>query len=395
MKTKLLVLLLVCAPFLGIAQNSGDSKKLIRNISLDLFSYTHGSFTTDNTTLDMIEDFNSYLKTIGKIGEINSLSGSINFGIIGNESDNADQYTIQSGMNFNSGLFPLNVEASMNIQTQIQNGEFNEVVSNIDLSVDYLSENTTHEGYAFVIRSRNTFLGVNQRYEIGGGYVANLFKSTMKEGQALINSIKKWEGNYSKNTLDNIDYYTHLKKTFGADDIEKLFTETEKHKNTVKVKYSRYRFAFLIGFNTEVEQTKENLELYANDSTFTNNFKGTTIFRLVLAPKFELRGEKFKWSNTLFGKIRVAGDDESSIDNTSLITDPNDFRESKLTDFWIQFQSKFEFKLSKSLSLLATINYIYDNAPKRQFYLDANNSNLLAFAEQRYLGTAMSLKYSF
>ena len=347
--------------------------------------------TNKQTKLDTIKDFNSYLKTISKIQEINSLSGSINFGIIGNESDNSDQYTIQSGMKFNSGLHPLNVEASMNIQTQIENGTFNEVVSTIDLSVDYLSANTIHEGYAFVIRSRNTFLGVNQRYEIGGGYVANLFKSRMKKGQNLIDSIEKWETNYKKETLEKINYYKNLKETFGEDEIEALFTETEQHKSTVDVKYSRYRFAFLIGFNTEVEQTKENLELYDNDFSFTNTFKGTTIFRLVVAPKFELKGEKFKWANTLYGKIRVAGDDESLVDNASVIMTPDEFRENNLTDFWIQFQSNFEFKLSKSLSLLATVNYIYDNAPKRQYY----STNQIAFAEQRYLGTAMSLKYSF
>lgn len=199
MKTKLLLIAFACIPFLGIGQDENETlskNKLIKNIgfqSIDLSKNDAIGIEFDDSK---IKDFHDFLKIVDKVNDLNGMSGSIKFGITGNESDESDLYVIQSGMEFNSGLFPLNVEASMNIQTQIQNGNFEEVVSNIDLSVDYLSANTYNEGYAFVKRTRNTFLGIGQRYEIGGGYVANLYKSTLKKGRALSEKIDSFGEKY-------------------------------------------------------------------------------------------------------------------------------------------------------------------------------------------------------
>lgn len=421
MKTKLLLVILLCIPFLGIGQDDVNVEKTIQKIRANyhqIYNFAQinlrGNSTFDKAKfLKDIDEMERYFQSIEKILNQNNLTGAIQFGLIGNEARNSNQYTIETGMEANFGVYPLQIKAKTNLQTQINNGSFNETLSVVNISADYHPfDNTIFESYAFVKRTRNVFLGVQQRYEVGGGIIVNFYSSnndseditgTTRKGQKLLKELSKWKEKYPEDELKDKHFYSctekfcEQKKLATTEEIKALLAEQEKFKKTIKISHSKHRIAFLLGINNEIERTQDNLQLYqGQDSIATKNFPATTIFRLVLAPKYELRGTNFTWKNTLYGKIRVAGDSDRIYDNSEVLINPNDqIIISDESDFWIHYQSDFEFKLSKVISFTASINYVYDNAPKRSFFLDNNNISQIAVADQRYLGTSFKLKYSF
>lgn len=354
------------------------------------------------------KSFINYLGFIRKIEKSESIQGSVKFGFNGNEVDNSNLYTILTGMEANYGIFPLEINAKMDVQTQVSNGDFEENLSNLHLSMDYhLDKEMLLETYAFVARTKNKFLGIDQRYELGGGIIVNLYSGVLPKakltgkGEKLLKKLKAWQEKYPVETLNEIpikqclEDYCITKNILSKEEIKKLFEVQESHEKTLKKKYSKFRLGLLTGFNYEIERTKENLTLYNQDldTPLNRTFDTTSLLRLTVAPKFEVQGDNFVWKNTLFFKIGLL----NVVDNIILPDEDLtniDIQDEK-SDFWIDLRTSFSFKLTKKLSFVSSLNYVYDNAPKRIFFENSEGNFDIASAEDSFTGINFELKYTF
>ncbi len=356
--------------------------------------------------LEKQKDFINYLSFIKNIEKKKKLKGSIAFGFTGNEAENSSLFIINTGMEVNYGIYPLEIEAKTNIQTQVSNGKFEENLSSLEISMDYHPfDNLTSEAYSFIIRTKNTFLGINQRYEIGGGYIFNVYsKTTHEKGQKLVEKSEKWKQKYSKKNLDELGItkclksYCKKEKLLSSTDVNEIFRVKEDHENLIKKLYSKHRAALLLGINYEIEKTQDSLTLFNenNIAILKNNFEATSLFRFVIAPKYELRGDRFKWFTTSYFKTALLKPVDGIYTNENILTNPtpNTILTDKKLDYWIDLKTSFTFGITNKLSFIASLNYIYDNAPKRQFYEDNSGIFKIAKAENRFTGINFNLKYT-
>jgi len=385
-------------------------------VEMGTITLKDSTLNSKDTPIHLKKEFIKYLDFLKQIENLKKLKGSIEFGFNGNEVDNTNLYTINTGMQANFGGYPLEVEATTNIQTQITDGKFEENLSSLDISMDYhLFNSLTHETYVFVKRTKNKFLGIDQRYEIGGGYVLNFYsgksengrvKSTTEKGKKFLKQLYKYEKLYSQlTTTDTLvkdviksklsSSLKKEKKDINNTNFDTIFnSRTEQEKSIIK-SYSKHRVALLLGFNYEIEKTRDSLSLYNKelDSTFNKTFEATSLFRLVVAPKYTLKGDKFKWSNTVFFKIGLL----NLVDDVVLPDEDisNQLVRDERADYWIDLSTSFEFEISEYLSFVSTINYVYDNAPKRIFFDNDNLIPQIAEAESRFTGINFKLKYKF
>ncbi|WP_435412912.1 hypothetical protein [Psychroserpens mesophilus] len=390
---------------------SQDNKTLSKTIN-DLFPHIAlVEIKSDSTKKHFID----YLNFLKKVERLKKLKGAIEFGFNGSEVDNSNLYTIVTGMEASFGGYPLEIEAKTNIQTQITNGAFDENLSSLDISMDYHPfNNLTHETYVFVMRTKNKFLGIDQRYEIGGGYIFNFYSgnrengvsnSLVKQGKDLIDKLYAYHETYSTETngvklKDEIksklaDHLTKNNNDIKRTNFDAIFNAKEEQQKSIIKRYSKHRVALLLGFNYEIEKTQDSLTLFNKelDTTFNKTFEATNLFRFVIAPKYNLQGERFKWTNTIFFKIGLLNlvDDLVIPDDTitnQLVTD-------KRTDYWMDLRTSFEFKISNYLAFVSTLNYVFDNAPKRIYFNGVNGIPTIAEAENSFTGINFKLKYQF
>jgi hypothetical protein len=399
----LVLIFLLSSSIISAQDGSKKNIETIKTIRNNLWKVL-----TINKHEEEIKTFSEYLDFIENIEtERSKLNGSVSFGLNGNESKNSNLYNINTGIEVNYGGYPLEINAKTELQTQISNGNFEENFSTLDISMDYHPFNSTvYETYAFVKRSKIKFLGIKQRYEIGGGIMFNFYssnkntkKSTTEKGVNLYKKLEKFENKKIEDLEIKkcIDSVICKKEKLISPKAAKSLTEVKNdYEKLFKKKYSKHRVAILLGINYEIENTDDNLVLYnsKNDSITSQTFDATNMFRFVIAPKYEWKGDAFKWKNTLFFKTSLnnSKDNEYSIDiiqNNNTIT-----LKDKKSDYFIEFISSFEFNFNKKLSFEASYNYIYDNAPKRNFYQNDQDQYLIAKSDHYFTALKFSLKYS-
>ncbi|GAB1857298.1 hypothetical protein MHTCC0001_21340 [Flavobacteriaceae bacterium MHTCC 0001] len=386
-----------------------DILKIIDEVKSNLYKLNGNTRTKDS--------FLKYLNFVQGIEqERKQVYGSIAFGLNGNEVENKNLYNINTGVSIRYDNYPLEIEAAANILTQIADGKFDENLSVLNISMDYnIGKSTIHEGYAFINRSKIKFLGIDQRYEIGGGYICNVFtstvedingqdviRSTIKEGHSLIKNSRKYKKAYTKNRLKRLTTLNRVnrrsngtQKLLSENDINTLTSIFDDYEKIFKKKYSHFRLAFLIGINREIEKTQSDLPLYGSSIDTSYTFDSTNIFRLVAAPKLEIRGGKFSWKTTCYFKQALFNSVDDEYNNSHLINNNSDpIITDKRSDYYLDLNTSFQFSLSKKLSLVADLIYVYDNAPKRRYFFDSNNFLELATAENNFTSIMFKLKYT-
>jgi len=416
----ILFLFLICTSQIG-AQNESEKNVLdiIEKINPHIYSipFKKDSIKKKDSIIlkNPNKEFNEYLNFVKKIEKLKNFTGSISFGFKGHEVDNSNLYTIDTGIQGTYGVFPLEVEAETNTQTQVNDGKLEENLSSLDISIEYHPKETlAFETYAFVLRTKNKFLNVDQRYEIGGGGVFNIYSAKIKndkpegiteEGEKLLNEWIEFEKKYptknidSSETVGTIKKYFKEKKLLDSSAINKLFKVKERHEKVIRKFYSKHRLVLLIGANYEIEKTKDSLSLFSKkaDTIINKSFDATNLFRLIIAPKYVVQGKNFKWRNVIYFKIGLFNIVDDIYTNEDVLDEANSnlILDDKLTDYWIDFQTTFEFKLTDKLTLESSLNYIYDNAPKRQYYRDGDDVFKIVRAEDSYTGISFKLKYKF
>jgi hypothetical protein len=306
--------------------------------------------------------------------EDNQFSGNVSFGFNSQESKRDNFFVISTGIDLSKDTYPFKFDLSSGIQAQIQNGDLDETVSNLSISFDYniSEESLITQSYVFLNGSNNSYLGIDQRYELGGGFLLNYYSGSKANGliEKGNDEMKLMNGGISdpeKNEKENHRIFSEgvdsLSKSMSSEDKEQ-FEEVKKSRkrfaNKIIKKYSTYRLSLLGGINYEIEQTADSLELFNGDLVRKGTFDPTNRYRMVVRPGVEWKGSNFTFSSRAYFKMGIFNEFYSQIDNGQNV--------DKKMDYWAEWNNRLSFNFTDNISLSISYNLFYDNAPNRSFF---------------------------
>ncbi len=329
-----------------------------------------------------------------------ALNGGVNFGLSGDETELRNLLQINAGVNIDYGNYPYQLDFSTSIQTIINNGVFQENVSNIDISFDYSHVNAGNglwlENYILLKRFSDNYLGINQRYEAGLGFIFNYrSKRLTPTGTKIQNELDR-KPSFQKNGEDIIVCYEELCSR--SNNLQKLTKEecetialTRKvYKNANRKKYNRLRLALLLGVFYEIDQSiaQNNIMIGGVDSLFTASFPTQTFLRWEIRPTFEFQpNDMLKIKINPYIKLPLGSTNQSEVRFSNLL--------DKRNDFFFDLRSSITAKVSKKISFGMSYRYLYDNAPNRLFLTEGFTVPQLLLAQQSHHIYQMNFGFNF
>ena len=259
----------------------------------------------DTTAMKRIRDLDTLLGNIRDSEfENRQFKGKVNFGFMGNTT-NAVEYSdpihnrvanLNGGITLKKGQYRSEVKLNTQLNVSSVNGVLTENISNLNLSYDrfFLSEKPMLlEGYAFVNRRQDLFMGVDQRYEIGGGIILAYWLKT----KAIQAKRKKIEETFEKFKSEQKTLYDCL-ETCTAIDVpitKEEFKQIADFKDQLIYraikKDSPLRVGLLVGVFAELERLNFNGNFSPDTllKDFTFEFPSTTRFRWEVRPTLDFK----------------------------------------------------------------------------------------------------------
>ena len=349
---------------------------------------------------------------IGDLGD--AFSGTIFFGLNGQEVKRDNFFVINTGIALSNGTYPFKFELNSGILAQIQNGRFNETVSNVSISFDYnFSErDLSKQSYVFINGTNNSYLGIDQRYEIGGGFILNYYSGNKsrkiervrnqiidkrnttgltEEGVQKLKALNGEKSSFNSTDRflrDQLEEYREGEEEKDSEEVSALLRKRRSVVNTLIKKFSTMRLSILAGINYELEKTADSLDLFDGDIKRNGNFEATNRYRLVLRPGVDWKGENFSFSSRYYIKSGMFEDFYNRVDD-GINTD-------KRLDYWTEWVTSLQFNFTEKIGVSIAYTLFYDNAPNRAFY-DISTSGGSEFrlfsAEDRFKAILLSFTY--
>jgi len=97
-----------------------------------------------------------------------SLKADISFGLTGDEAGDQSLFRLNTGIGLSRGVFPSEVSVVTRVFLQLRDGQLQEDVTSLQISYDYHGSHHV-EYFAFAERFSDSFLSIQQRYEVGLG----------------------------------------------------------------------------------------------------------------------------------------------------------------------------------------------------------------------------------
>ena len=306
--------------------------------------------------------------------EESQFSGNVSFGFNSQESKRDNFFVIGTGVDLSKDTYPFKFDLNYGIQAQIQNGALDETVSNLSISFDYniSEESLLTQSYVFLNRSNNSYVGIDQRYELGGGFLLNFYSGSKANGllDKGNDEMKLMNGRISDSNISekgNHEIFSNgidaISKSMSIEDMEKMAEVKKSRKrqaNRIIKKYSTYRLSLLGGINIELEQTADSLELFNGEMIRKGNFEPTNRYRMVVRPGFEWKGSNFVFSTKAYFKMGFFNEFYSQVGD--------DISYDKKVDYWMDWNNKLSFNFTDNISLSISYSLFYDNAPNRSFF---------------------------
>ncbi len=210
---------------------------------------------------------------------------------------------IEAAIALSRGTYPLQVylESAVSL-TRNQDGEIEEDISSLFLSVDRHVVGTWMEMFGFLSRTSDDFLSIDQRYETGSGVVLNYWSpkltSSGYEADEGLNPGDDWVA-----CFEAIGAITSGDSTFSAEAARQVLASGSDIVRKINLKqHSILRLAMLVGLMGEVEQ--------ASIDTFSVNDRG---WRLELRPTVAFHPVDAVWLRAdWYLKYAVGGYNEPS-----------------------------------------------------------------------------------
>jgi len=144
------------------------------------------------------ENFIGFIKNLRKFyrQEID-LNGTVGVSFNSDFSENIENTRIGTNFEIDKGVFPIEADFSASFQTIFQENLVQQRVSDIDVSIDYhpFKKSPVFETYAYANRYADSFLGFDQRFEVGSGFIFNWYTGKFTD-----------KGKDNEELLDKIDF---------------------------------------------------------------------------------------------------------------------------------------------------------------------------------------------
>ena len=405
MKVLLCILLFICINSVCYSQNSDAAfTKVYQRInSVKMLEMDKSSPNYSKDSLEVIE-INQLLTFLNNfLNSEHKLNGTANFNFSGNESDATNLFKIGVGASIDHGLYPYELDLSTNIQTVIQNGTFQENISDVDISFDFhpitpavdaKNDGLWLENYVLVKRFNDGFLGIEQRYEAGFGIILNWYSNKLTNtgitnaasldakptynvhGEDLVRCL---ESCYNKKSILNLS----------ASESGTISYTRERFKRGNKKKYSKLRLALLAGVYYEIEQARAQNTILFNgkDSTFNELFDATNKLRLEIRPTFSLK-PKDGYTLKIYPYFKLPLGKTYDIVRAGNLED-------KRIDYFVDIQTSFKMRVETNFAISIFYRLLYDNAPKRKYLQQSDGSFTLLSGQERHSNFGISLNFSF
>ncbi|MEL7160374.1 MAG: hypothetical protein AAFN92_06435 [Bacteroidota bacterium] len=364
------VLMVVLCTFLSLLAH-GQKKEFDQLIKFQ--DKIQGLDTTDLLEhRDTVVKFLKVFKAVRDYAlENRDLSGKVNFGFNGNQSsannpfndNNRSVYNIIGGLKLTRGVFPTQLEVSTQLNVSVVDGELQENLSNLNISYDrHFSKdhNLGLESYAFFNRRTDRFLGVSQRYEIGGGLIMASWSDkfavdTVQERyDALDNKFKNIsvkEGVLVSCLNDCIK----LADKISQDEVDLIVESQNKIKNSIVKQNTPLRLGLLIGGFIEMENTMFSDSLETKDGKVFRaiDFTPALSFRWEVRPTIDFRVAQ----DAVFVKIRPYFKFPMPWNWTQKV------RGKEVFNFRMDFPIEVAIKVTKDFEVALSHTFFYDNTP--------------------------------
>lgn len=372
------------------------------------------------------------------------LNGKGSFSFSGNETTSGNLYKVGAGVNIDQGVYPYELDFSTNVQTLLKDGILQENVSDIDISFDFHphtpsadariakynakidalhkeqpvdqigQENKQYllekylkkieqseplnglwlENYIVGKRYSDGFLGIDERYELGGGFIFSFFSKALTQ-----------KGNRNRDELNRKPSYS-----FQGEDLIRCLTSCAPIHNVLMLsnaetqvlsetrarylvsnqkQYSQLRLSLLIGAYYELEKvTATNTILFnGKDTSLSYDFKPTNKLRGEIRPGFVWRPkDKYKLKIYPFMKF--------PLDRIYNIVREGNLIDDRL-DYYMDLFSSLDIQIENNFSINIFYRMIYDNAPSRIFLKQLDHSFVLLSAEKKRSSFGIGLSFGF
>ncbi len=331
-------------------------------------------------------------------------NGKVGFGFTGNESDLRDIFKIAAGIEMEYGIYPLELDIKFDFQAVTSNGELEENVSDIDISLDYhpkLGNGLALETYTFVTRFNNTYLSIDHRWEAGAGVIFNFFStghltSNGRDIEEKLSALPEYkvQGDRLWSCYDNACRIMNASDggDYGltADDIKHISDVRYDYDKVNKKNNSKLRLAMLIGIHYENEKARlETLTKFNSvPVNYDIDFDETNKLRWQIRPTLVYKPDDiftFKFypyfKFPLTDRIDVVRYDENVFDER--------------VDKFYDIQASLIAKITPKISFGIRYRYMKDFAPKRTYFPDINRVPVLIIGQETNSFYNIDFSYDF
>jgi len=330
----------------------------------------------------------------------NGMQGSGMFGFYGTQTEFTDIFTVNGGTKFSKEYYPVDLDFSVYFETIFRANQFQESVSNIDISFDYshpnIGDGLVLESFVFLNRSNNAFLGIDQRYEIGGGFIFNKWIDSYSEpGVVAFEQLDRSpiyktdeEGNLIKCYQDACAQINNPKQLTKK---EVAFIESSmgRYRKVLKKRHSKLRLSLITGLYYELDKSTitDSITVDGTKTLFKESFAGTNEMKMEFRPGIHFRPtHMFQMKISPFIKTGMPWN------WTDIVTSPNGEVDERV-DYIINLRAQMQANFSQSMSLSLRYNFNYENSPQRRF-LGLPGFPLL-LGQQEHHSFIMSFNFGF
>lgn len=304
-------------------------------------------------------------------------NGAAQFGFAGDQTNAASLYKINGGIAVNRGYYPDKFEFATDMGLVINNGTFRENVSNVFITYDHSlpkGDSLFLENYMVMSRFSDEFLGIEQRYELGGGFILALWsKKLTPAGNAEMNRLHKTNllppeaGSDSVRLCVNGQCANLKRANPKNNDAELVYRARQQAKVALRKKYNRFRLALLSGLIVEAEKVSasDSLLTVSGKQNFTQSYNASLHLRWEMRPTIDVKpSDNWSFKVRPYFKLPMPWEWYSTVISSNGYT-------SKAIDYRLDVQTNLTIKLADWFNKQASVDIqyrvLYDNAPRRSF----------------------------
>ncbi len=393
-------------PFILFSQNKPPS---VQDLADKYMALDTGRL--DKTEKKTVVGFWNAMKNLrGYEQKQKELTGKAGFGFENNQTRTDKLFNLNAGIQVGRGIYPGEFTFTTKVDLTVRNGKFQENVSDIFLSYDYfpLQKNQMWlENFVFLNRFKDEFIGIEQRYEVGGGAIFEFWdkKHLTDDG---VGKRKDMMPDTSGKTFLDAPWWSsmhgvckkHDLKGPGSGDSLLLQAAHRRTDAALVTQYTRFRMGMLIGIYMESEQgtAADSVQLPAGRMFFTREPLNTIKTRWELRPTIVIRSHK-RMEITLkpYFKFPMPWAWNETVRSNN--PDVSDTR----FDFHLDVRSEIRFTLTddqqnKKITIGLEHRVLYDKSPPRVYLndqLDADGRPVLLSARDTHQITRLKFEVEF